>query len=55
MQKFKIACEASDITIKETKDYTKGLTVAIVSVKHASQLYEAGLIQAELNDDEPKD
>ena len=45
---FKVACEATDITIKESKSYGKH-TVIVVSVKHASQLYEAGLIQSSLD------
>jgi hypothetical protein len=41
---FQLACEATDIRIVEKKDFgTK--VIAIVDYKHASQLYEAGLMQ----------
>jgi hypothetical protein len=41
---FQLACEAVDIKIVEKKDFgTK--VIAIVDYKHASQLYEAGLMQ----------
>lgn len=50
MDNFKIACEATDIVVKQEKSYGKK-TVVIVSVKHASQLYEAGLIEASLTTD----
>lgn len=50
LDNFKIACEATDIVVKQEKSYGKK-TVVIVSVKHASQLYEAGLIEASLTTD----
>jgi hypothetical protein len=50
LDNFKIACEATDIVVKQEKSYGKK-TVVIVSVKHASQLYEAGLIEASIPSD----
>lgn len=45
VEKFKVACEATDIAILEQKKYGKK-TVLIVNVKHSSQLYEAGKIES---------
>ena len=46
--KFVVACEATDIKINDSKDYAD-TTVVIVQLRHASQLYECGLIQSKLN------
>jgi fructose-specific phosphotransferase system component IIB len=49
VKKFEVACEATDIRIDDRKNYgTKA--VLLVNVKHPSQLYEAGLIQATLTE-----
>jgi hypothetical protein len=47
---FKVACEATDITVKQVKNYGKK-TVVQVSVKSPSQLYECGMVQGSLPTD----
>jgi hypothetical protein len=44
IKRFELACESQDIAINERKSYGSA-TVCIVNIKHASQLYNAGLIQ----------
>ncbi len=51
-EKFRIACEATDIRIEESKKYGQ-TEVMIVTVRHASQLYDAGLLQAEISSQQP--
>jgi len=46
-EKFEIACEATDVRIEEKKTYGKN-TVVVVNIKHPSQLYQAGLIQSQI-------
>jgi fructose-specific phosphotransferase system component IIB len=48
VEKFKLACEATDIRIEDQRQYGK-TSVVQVSVKHVSQLYAAGLIQSSLD------
>jgi hypothetical protein len=44
LEKFKLACEANDVKVIDTRNYGKK-TVVQVDYKHGQQLYEIGLLQ----------
>lgn len=53
LDKFKLSCEANDVTVLESRQYGKK-TIVIVQFKSVSQIYEVGKLEPSIDIEEMK-